>query len=320
MQLPPPLREQIEKVVEGVSGTALQAAYRDLSERYRRAEATATTLQISNAIEAKAYLCGRLPATFCAASQVFNHFSQAYPDYSPATVLDIGTGPGSTALAVTQHFAGAQPQLCLVEPNLHLGQLAESLTGQTVIQSNLEAFNPDKQFDLITLGYVLNEIPSARLQDILTKLWQATSHSLILIEPGTPYGFSTLHACRDILLQLGAEIAAPCPHSLSCPLFSMQRWCHFSVRVDRSALHRRIKPDASLNYEDEKFSYLIASKYAPADRPVHRLLGQPHGTKVLELELCNQDGRFSTERFSKSHPDYKTLRKLNWGDAFDDSQ
>jgi ribosomal protein RSM22 (predicted rRNA methylase) len=44
-----------------------------------------------------------------------------------------------------------------------------------------------------------------------------------------------------------------CPHDGTCPMPSSS-WCHFSQRVQRTQLQMASKRDASVNWEDEKFS------------------------------------------------------------------
>jgi ribosomal protein RSM22 (predicted rRNA methylase) len=123
---------------------------------------------------------------------------------------------------------------------------------------------------------------------------------------------------RDTLLSEGAHIAAPCPHVQQCPIKTLwpsgDKWCHFSVRVERSRMHRMIKPDAVLGYEDEKFSYVVASRDKPV-MPRYRITGNPRGKKIVEAEACGADGRFEELRVAKSSPDFKAFRKAEWGDG-----
>jgi len=50
-------------------------------------------------------------------------------------------------------------------------------------------------------------------------------------------------------------------------------WCHMAARVERTSLHRRLK-GAELPYEDEKFSYVIATR-TPVDRAAARIIRRP---------------------------------------------
>jgi ribosomal protein RSM22 (predicted rRNA methylase) len=93
-------------------------------------------------------------------------------------------------------------------------------------------------------------------------------------------------------------------------------WCHFSQRVQRTAEHRQLK-GGSLGYEDEKFSYLVASRMAftPAKS---RIVRHPRKhTGFLHLNLCTPAG-LETRTVTKSQkPAYKFARQAEWGDAWD---
>ena len=43
---------------------------------------------------------------------------------------------------------------------------------------------------------------------------------------------------------------------------SGKMWCHFPQRVERIPLTKSAKPHINVNYEDEKFSYLVVKKVA----------------------------------------------------------
>src|SRR5262249_6823495 len=112
--------------------------------------------------------------------------------------------------------------------------------------------------DVITLSYVLGELTENDRTAVLDK---AAAHGqvVVVVEPGTPAGFARIRQTRDQVIDAGLTLIAPCPHSGSCPIAPDQDWCHFAVRVGRSALHRQVK-GGTLSYEDEKFSYVVAAR------------------------------------------------------------
>jgi len=67
---------------------------------------------------------------------------------------------------------------------------------------------------------------------------------------------------RQLLLSEEKESAlavAPCPHNLECPM-ATNSWCHFKQRMQRTPLQLAAKQNSSLNWEDEKFSYVVLGK------------------------------------------------------------
>jgi len=186
---------------------------------------------------------------------------------------------------------------------------AEDLARASFLETSLA-----QKFDLVTLGYLLDELPPASIASLIGQAWGATAGMLIVIEPGTPAGWSRILAVRERLIALGAHIAAPCPHAQTCPV-SAPDWCHFSQRVQRSRMHRRIK-SADVPWEDEKFVYLAASR-APAVPPQARVIAQPmvRGGTVA-LTLCNQDGTRTQPLLSRRDGKrFAQARRLDWGDA-----
>lgn len=310
MQLPAELRAKIEQVLGSDDRKSLANAATDISLKYRRE--TITNLQMASILEAKAYLATRLPATWCSVSEVLQKFIEIDPDFHPKSVLDLGAGPGTATLSAKNIWPDTDATL--VEPNAHLRAIGQEIDPESNWKTeHLQNFKPDRQYDLVLSSYVLNEIESD-LTEILEMAWKATSGAFVLIEPGTPQGYATILKARDYFLSLNANIAAPCPHHFDCPLKSSDRWCHFSVRVDRSKLHLQVKADARLSYEDEKFSYLVVTRQ-PTPKPRFRALGEPHGQKVVSLETCQSNGSFEICHLSKRAEDYKLIKKMEWGDA-----
>ena len=171
---------------------------------------------------------------------------------------------------------------------------------------------PDVKCQLIVASYSLGEIPAQECDTLVEKLWEKSTKVLALIAPGTPRGFACLRRDRDQLLQKGAHLIAPCPHSNACPL-SQGDWCHFSARLNRSSLHRRAK-EAELNYEDEKFFYLLFSK-EPVAQCASRIIRHPRkGKGHVHLTLCKPEGIKETIVTKKEGSLYPLAKKSHWGD------
>ncbi len=307
-QLPADLREKIEALLGADERAKLSAAAQDVSLKYRR-EASAN-LQISSLAEAKAYVATRLPATWCAVTDVLSRLLDVDPGFAPQSLLDLGAGPGTASLAAQNLWPDIEA--ALIEPNAHLRAVGGTLVEGNWTAQTLQALEIERDYDLAIASYVFNELTSD-FTALLEKIWKRTG-TLVLIEPGTPHGYETILKARDYFLSIGANIAAPCPHHNACPLQGLTRWCHFSVRVDRSKIHRQVKADARLSYEDEKFSYLVVTRKT-LEKPHFRALGEPHGQKVIGLEVCRDDGTFRVEQVSRRDRDYKPIRKMSWGDA-----
>ena len=159
--------------------------------------------------------------------------------------------------------------------------------------------------ELAVISYALGEVPAAERESVLRKAWSATTALLVVVEPGTTRGFGVVNAARSWLIAKGAKLLAPCPHCNTCPMAAAGDWCHFAERVERTQLHRRLK-GGELGYEDEKFSYVVASRAAlpSADtidvEPVHnfafpaaraRIVRHPQKRSGhVQLTLCTPQG------------------------------
>jgi ribosomal protein RSM22 (predicted rRNA methylase) len=315
-----PLTEILESLCQTQSVADLKHAYETLSKRYRD---NAIDKQISSSSEAMAYAAARMPATYSATIHVLKQLQQIDPDFRPQKCLDIGAGPATASLAC-HHFFPSLSEFSLLEKNKYLIEIAERILKQQDISASIERqalqdFKTDTPFDLIVASYVLNEISEDSYFNILQRYWSLCANIFIVIEAGTPCGFSTLLKVRQILSQeLGAFILAPCPHSFVCGKAAIkdQDWCHFSCSVDRNFFHRAIKSDNKLGHEYENFSYLIVAKNENRNRPTQRLITPVHGQKIIAGQVCQADGQIQSFQLSKRDPDYKRLKKASWGDGF----
>ena len=231
-----------------------------------------------------AYLAYRAPATFAAAAAVFRQIALQRPEWRPASLLDVGAGPGVAAWAAAEAWPSLT-ELTLVEAEPEMLAAGRELlpdanwVGGDVLQARGPA-------DLVVASYVLGELHDPA--DAVAHLWRQSADTLALIEPGTPAGYRRVLAARAAVIDAGGRTVGPCPHDLACPL-EPDDWCHFAVRLPRSRLHRQAK-GVELGYEDEKFSYAALSR-AAAPRAGARIIRQPQiRSGHVNLVTCERDG------------------------------
>ncbi len=296
MQLPIDLKDKIDELIKGISLNELTKERKVLTSLYRERGPSSHLNSLSTDKQRLSYLLTRLPATFAAIHQVLLQLKE--PVYS---LLDLGAGPGTALLAALD-----------VSLPITKGTLIERDPGFVALGRSLLPFDADwicqdlkkdlsiDPHDLVIASYSLGELRENDRMEVLSKFWQCTEKFLVIIEPGTKVAFESLMKMRQALIEKGAHLIAPCPHSQKCP----NNWCHFSARVERSSFHRKMK-EGTLNYEDEKFCYVIFSKkqIEPCQARVLRPPQKESG--YIKLQLCTKEG-IKEKRIPKM--------KIKWGD------
>lgn len=304
MQLPKELQLKIEEKFEKAPLKTLATARESLTSDYQKGSSS----PFDDEGKRLAYLGARMPATYAACAKVLSQ-TNLY-----GHILDLGAGPGTASWAAFELFPDID-RVTLIERSADAIQLGKELAeGHPMLRradwkrQSLDA--PLPKADVAILSYVLNELRDVR--PLLVSCLKAAP-LIVIVEPGTPKGFSDILKYREDLLNLGAEIHAPCPHAYQCPI-QKNDWCHFSVRVERSRIHRLLKT-GTLGYEDEKFCYLIVSQAKKASK-LRRVIRRPlkKSGHVL-LTLCSHEGKIEETCFSKKEKvDYRKAKKSDWGD------
>ena len=318
MQMPILLQEAVEQLLTDMPQKAVRDAAAALSLRYRTDEkAPAGVRLLSSEDEMRAYCAFRMPATYAALVKAMR-MMKACGAGEPASLTDVGSGTGSALWAANDVFEHID-EANLYERESGMIRLAQQLAKDR-LDTHAQWSQGDmltaqlQKADLVTASFCLGELNQDKAEEMVRKLWDAAQQTLLIVEPGTPAGYARIRRYLEILKDLGANMAAPCAAMGNCPI-AAEDWCHFTVRIERSRLHKYLK-EGSLPYEDEKFSFLAVTK-EPVQPAQARIRRHPliRGGYV-ELPLCREDAA-ETVKVTKKHPGYKTARKAEIGDMWE---
>lgn len=319
------LRAALDAAVTGTPERELARAVGDLTARYRAASGgrPAATPVLASPTLAAAYAAYRMPATFAAASSALCQLAAQVPGFQPLTQADVGGGTGAAIWAAAQVW----PDLARVQVLEREAAVIE--VGRRLARSAPAAAVRDASWtrcllgrdaaipaaDLITMCYLLGELTPAAAAATVREA-AARGQAVVLIEPGTPDGYRRVLAARGALIEAGLTVVAPCPHDRDCPIEPGTDWCHFAARLHRSALHRRLK-EGALGHEDEKFSYVAATRDRWPAAP-GRILRHPKLAKgAVTLSLCTDPpGLASRTVFRRETGLYRSARNAAWGDPW----
>ncbi|WP_033325595.1 small ribosomal subunit Rsm22 family protein [Streptomyces yerevanensis] len=314
------LRTALAGLVDGLPPKRAAQAVERLITNYRGRTPTDAPV-LRDRSDVVAYAAYRMPATFEAVCSALEAFAEAVPGWVPGSHVDVGGGTGAATWAVNATWAGERAVTVLdwAEPALALGREIAAANPELKAaewqRSRIGAALTIESTDLVTVSYVLGELTEDDRAAVVDTA-AASGQAVVIVEPGTPDGYTRVIEARDRLIDAGFHIAAPCPHSATCPIAPGQDWCHFSARVSRSSLHRQVK-GGSLPYEDEKFSYVAAARFPVTPAP-SRVIRKPQIRKgQVLLDLCETEEYLHRETVTKRHgPLYRAARNTDWGDAW----
>ena len=276
------------------AGTALAVA--ELSRLFTKEREALGMAYLDDPSLARAYLKYFLPVNLSKIQVLLDELPEDWHKAAgnrPVRVLDLGTGPGTGALAVldwlNQHDPDWLKQLTVVAVDasadalrqarqvwdtyerqanasdarliLHEGDLGRPTSGW---RDHAVQRGP---YDLIIVANCLNELfgrtdhslkgRSGLLGDLLGLL--APHGTLMLLEPALRETSRALHQVRDlILLEKRCTVYSPCLHEANCPaLANPNDWCHEERAWEPPASIQRIDHEVGFIKDALKFSYLL---------------------------------------------------------------
>jgi len=213
------------------------------------------------------------------------------------SVLDLGSGPGTGALAVLDWWhhqrptPGGELSVITIDNARSTLRQAEALWDRycraagtrsarlQTCEGDLE--RPTKgpwlgqvkqgaPYDVIILANCLNEIhrdapdPIAARTSVVSEMLSllAPHGTMMILEPALRETSRSLHQVRDRLLQAGSRtVYSPCLHERSCPaLVNPDDWCHEERAWDPPACIKEIDEEVGFIKDALKFSYLLLRK------------------------------------------------------------
>lgn len=325
----PILLNVIDELIErdGISRKRLGQAVAELSWVFTKERSQLNRTYLDDRLLGVAYLQYFLPVNL-AKIQVLLDEMPMLEAGKCISVLDLGSGPGTGALAVLDWWYQRKMPRAISVATIDgsTGALMQGRqlwdrycqvagTGETDLQTyegNLEQpawFGQVRRrapFDLIIVANCLNEI-YAEAQDPIEMRTHLVTEALsllaphgtmMIIEPALRETSRALHQVRDRLLQeKHCTVFSPCLHDENCPaLVNPTDWCHEERDWEPPIIIQEIDDQVGLIKDALKFSYLLLRKdgktIAERRSDVYRVVSELRELKGEKRAwLCNEQGR-----------------------------
>jgi ribosomal protein RSM22 (predicted rRNA methylase) len=325
----PLLLDAINECVESerLSPKQLVEAVAELSRVFTKERSHLSRTYLDDRLLGVAYLQYFLPVNLAKIQLLLDEMPPAEAS-QPISVLDVGSGPGTGALAVLdwwRYRESPQPlSVISIDSSVVALRQARQLwdryceivkVGGMSLQSYevdverrawLDQVRGKEPFDLIILANCLNEIhndtkdPIENRTGLVTEALSllAPHGTMMIVEPALRETSRALHQIRDRLLQAKhCTVYSPCLHESGCPaLAKPDDWCHEERVWEPPAVIRQIDEEVGFIKDALKFSYLLLRKDGKTiteRRPdVYRVVSELRELKGEKRAwLCNEQGR-----------------------------
>jgi ribosomal protein RSM22 (predicted rRNA methylase) len=208
--------------------------------------------------------------------------------WQPNRIIDMGIGVGCASAAALEIFPDTVEWIHGIDPSRCMRECAKSLLEDIISQTQQTHTNPTRvtitgsiateasssTFDLALLVYTASELPQiAGTLAAAAILWQklAPNGVFVMIEPGTPDGFHSIRAVRNMLLDCcpppdrqeehededrpksldQCHIIAPCTHNGKCPMERNLLRKHTPTQVDMPFMDEDDDSDSAEEESDD---------------------------------------------------------------------
>lgn len=234
----------------------------------------------------------------------------------PHRVLDVYSGLAPMSFAALRHGAG---EVIAADPMLDLPAHGAKICGQYGMTLTPRKWNPLKgacpvegKFDLIIVGHILQSRVSSPEEyfSLIKKLTQLLTDDgmLVLIERSDNAINQSVLKLRDLLVNDGYPIQAPCVWKGNCPALQAKSVCYAQREYEIHPLLKEFQRSAKINLGSLKMSYLIAKNPKSewpklTHSPAYRIISPPFESfRGKSYYLCGTDGKKKLTSALEKHP------------------
>jgi ribosomal protein RSM22 (predicted rRNA methylase) len=312
---------------EGLSHEKIVRAIAELSRRFNTERSSLNQTYLDDRLLSAAYLQYFLPVNLAKIQVLLTELPTPEP-VEGLSVLDLGSGPGTGALAVLDWWSQRRwpcaVSVTAVDKSRRalrqarelwdgycrsagLGEIdLQTVEGDLERRAWVEPVRKNAPFDLIIFANALNEVDTEASDPIIARTTHveealsllAADGTMMIVEPALRETSRALHQVRDRLLQeKRCTIYSPCLHENNCPaLVKPDDWCHEERAWEPPASIQEIDSEVGFIKDALKFSYLLLRKDGKTivdRRPdVYRVVSELRHLKgEKRVWLCNEQGR-----------------------------
>lgn len=277
-----------------------------------------------------AYLLFYWPVSYVQARYALGHLPS-----KPRSVLDLGSGPAPMSFASLDHGAG---NITAADRSERVLKLATELAGEAGEPLSVRRWDPLKgeripegSLDLVIMGHLLNELwvggtdEFGKKADLIEKICGSLNKggALIVIEPALLLTSRRLLKVRDILVERGYPILAPCLFQGACPALKKEgNTCHTDRSWEPPRMVKDIARASGLHRDALKMSFLALAPRGtewpkPPEGRIFRIISEMlESNKRLRLVGCGPEGRIGISVLERDISDHnKIFLRLQRGDV-----
>jgi len=195
------------------------------------------------------YMTNTMPINYFFTFEVFAEIEARDPNFHPTSILDFGSGLGTSVWAVNSIWPHSIEQHTCVDTSPRMHKLARLLL-QGGDEDNTALSYPGVHFqqhlldissthDIVISAFSLLDLKNQQERlSLIWKLWANTKSYLVLIEYGSTDGYTALMEARSFILNMAQDesiqmddeqrrsceghVFAPCQHDKVCPKLKKQ--------------------------------------------------------------------------------------------------
>lgn len=259
------------------------------------------------------YMAVRLAPNYACLRTIMNEIRVLDPSFEPKSVLDFGSGMGTTCWAVKETWPNSVQEFMNIELSRDQQYLCEFLLrggkefGKPLADVYHRQYLPTSgrvKYDMVVAAFSMLEVPNMEMRtQIIENLWSKTNDLLVIVERGNRGGFAIVNEARHFILDITghkvtrrinlsfqtkpkldlkipeSHVLAPCPHEFLCPRTSMPTKkmmdvCRFRVVFEPLEFGER-----KSGFVGEEFSYIVMRK---KPHPSYYDMDCPRWPRVVE--------------------------------------